>query len=156
MGKSRSATVCIAFLLHREPGSMTPREALEMIRRSRPFCEPNDGFMQQLDLYHKMGCPRNVAQHPLYQRWLYQRAVEESVACGRGPEPKLVPFDDEHPETDKTGDEVTEIKCRKCRLVLHSPMNAYHSVSTSYEVKTIKLLTFRYQNSDATWQRSRS
>lgn len=99
---------------------MTPREALEFIRRSRPFCEPNDGFMEQLDLYHRMGCPRNVTEQPLYQRWLYRRAVEESVACGRGPELDLVRFEDEHPEADKNTDEITEIKCRKCRSVLFS------------------------------------
>jgi len=121
MGKSRSASVCIAFLLHRQPGAITPDEALGMIRRSRPLCEPNDGFMDQLDLYHKMGCPKNITDHPLYQRWLYQRVVEESVACGRGPELDQVRFEDLHPETNTTIDEATEIKCRKCRLVSRSP-----------------------------------
>jgi dual specificity phosphatase 12 len=140
MGKSRSAAVCIAFLLHREPGAMTPSEALEMIRRSRPLCEPNDGFMEQLHLYHKMGCPKNVTAHPLYQRWLYQRAVEESVACGRAPELDLVRFEDEHPETSKTNDEATEIRCRKCRFVLHSPIGIWHLVSVLYE--TDSLLSF--------------
>jgi len=74
--------------------------------------------MDQLDLYHKMGCPENITEHPLYQRWLYQRVVEESVACGRGPELEQVRFEDLHPETNTTIDEATEIKCRKCRRKL--------------------------------------
>ncbi|PGH16453.1 hypothetical protein AJ79_01784 [Helicocarpus griseus UAMH5409] len=120
MGKSRSATVCIAFLLHREPGALTPPEALEMIRKSRPLCEPNDGFMKQLELYHKMGCPKNVSGHPLYKRWQYERAVEESIACGRAPEVDLVRFEDEEPEpiNGNEADQSTEIKCRKCRRKL--------------------------------------
>ncbi|OJD13385.1 hypothetical protein AJ78_06156 [Emergomyces pasteurianus Ep9510] len=122
MGKSRSATVCIAFLLHRDPGALTPWEALELIRRSRPLCEPNDGFQEQLELYHKMGCPENVTDHPLYKRWIYERAVEESVACGRAPEIELVRFEDEHAEStndnNEPSDQSTEIKCRKCRRKL--------------------------------------
>ncbi|KKZ60258.1 hypothetical protein EMCG_05015 [[Emmonsia] crescens] len=121
MGKSRSATICIAFMLHREPDTLTPWGVLELIRRSRPLCEPNDGFQEQLELYHKMGCPTNVTDHPLYKRWVYERAVEESVACGRGPEIERVRFEDEHPEAPsntEASDQSTEIKCRKCRRKL--------------------------------------
>ncbi|EEH43353.2 tyrosine protein phosphatase YVH1 [Paracoccidioides brasiliensis Pb18] len=134
MGKSRSAAVCIAFLLHREPGAITPSEALALIRRSRPMCEPNDGFTEQLELYFKMGCPENVTDHPLYKRWIYERAVEESVACGRAPEIDLVRFEDEQPEnsnSNEADDQLTEIKCRKCRrklatmpfIIPHTPEN---------------------------------
>ncbi|EQL30282.1 hypothetical protein BDFG_07214 [Blastomyces dermatitidis ATCC 26199] len=118
MGKSRSATVCIAFLLHRDPGALTPWGALELIRQSRPLCEPNGGFQEQLELYHKMGCPDNVTDHPLYKRWVYERALEESVACGRAPEIELVRFEDECAEPSNRTDESTEIKCRKCRRKL--------------------------------------
>lgn len=118
MGKSRSATVCIAYLLHQQRGGLTPHTALELIRQCRPLCEPNDGFMEQLNLYHEMGCPDEVADHPVYQRWLYRREVEESVACGRAPEIKSVRFEDEQPQRpqEDTGRTV-EIKCRKCRFV---------------------------------------
>ena len=118
MGKSRSAAICIAYLLHRQPGALTPQTALALIRQSRPLCEPNDGFMEQLNLYHEMGCPDEVTDHPSYKRWLYRREVEGSVACGRAPELKSVRFEDEQPvqSQDATGRTV-EIKCRKCRLV---------------------------------------
>lgn len=113
MGKSRSAAVCIAFLLNCKLAE-SPQSALELIQQSRALCEPNDGFMKQLTLYHEMGCPDNVIQNPVYQRWLYQRGVDESVACGRGPEADIVRFEDE--QLDINGlEQVSEIKCRKCR-----------------------------------------
>lgn len=119
MGKSRSATICIAYLLHRERNALTPQDALAILRKARPLCEPNEGFMEQLSLYHKMGCPDDVTKHPLYQRWLYHREVEESVACGRAPEINTVLFEDEQPlAAHESAESTTEIKCRKCRLVL--------------------------------------
>ncbi|OOF97807.1 hypothetical protein ASPCADRAFT_205073 [Aspergillus carbonarius ITEM 5010] len=119
MGKSRSATVCIAYLLHRQPSALTPESALAIIRQNRPLCEPNPGFMEQLSIYHQMGCPDDVVDHPIYSRWLYLREVEESVACGRAPELKSVLFEDEQPHQaqEPTG-RMTEIKCRKCRCKL--------------------------------------
>lgn len=74
--------------------------------------------MEQLKLYHRAACPENVAEDPSYQRWLYQKEVEQSVACGRGPELNAVRFEDESGETAKPtneSDESIEIKCRKCR-----------------------------------------
>lgn len=119
MGKSRSATICLAYLLHRQPASLKPLEALELVRQSRPMCEPNDGFMAQLELYVQMGCPDDVVGHPLYQRWLYQKSVEESVACGKGPELEEILFEDQKigDQDRNTDDNHTEIRCRKCRYV---------------------------------------
>ncbi|RDW57016.1 dual specificity phosphatase YVH1 [Aspergillus mulundensis] len=119
MGKSRSATVCIAYLLRRQRSVLTPQSALALLRESRPLCEPNPGFMEQLNVYHQMGCPDDVTSHPLYSRWLYHRDVEESVACGRAPEMESVLFEDEQPQqrADLTTP-ATEIKCRKCRRKL--------------------------------------
>ena len=82
--------------------------------------------MEQLRIYHKMGCPDDVVTHPMYQRWLYQRVVEESVACGRGPELDEIRFEDDNSARDTTtaneasrgeGGDV-EVRCRKCRLVV--------------------------------------
>ncbi|KAL1968818.1 hypothetical protein VTN77DRAFT_1179 [Rasamsonia byssochlamydoides] len=119
MGKSRSAAVCIAYLLHRQPKALTPQTALDIIRKGRPMCEPNSGFMQQLSLYHQMGCPDDVTAHPMYQRWLSHREIEGSVACGRAPEINVVRFEDELSPTEIGSDEPsTEIRCRKCRRIL--------------------------------------
>lgn len=52
MGVSRSATVVCAYLMKTQ--SLSPEEALDMIRKSRPPCTPNEGFMGQLEVYHRM------------------------------------------------------------------------------------------------------
>ena len=122
MGKSRSATIAVAYLLNRQSNVLSPESALDLIRQSRPLCEPNDGFMRQLFLYHQMGCPDDVVNHPTYIRWLSNREVEESVACGRAPDMKSVLFEDERAiEQQASADRATEIKCRKCRSVTTSP-----------------------------------
>ena len=100
--------------MHSRPDTLDPQEALAILRETRPICEPNDGFVEQLRIYHQMGCPENVVDHPIYKRWQYQRAVEESVACGRGPELEEIRFEDEN-ATEENVDKDIEIRCRKCR-----------------------------------------
>ncbi|ERS99192.1 dual specificity phosphatase 12 [Sporothrix schenckii 1099-18] len=117
MGKSRSATAVIAYLLWKRPeqfrsaegdghddGHDTPkatqryppavaedalRRALAFVRQARPLVEPNPGFMRQLVLWWHMGCPADapdaVERRPAYQRWLYEKDVEESTRIGRAP-----------------------------------------------------------------------
>lgn len=91
---------------------ITPGQALAQIRETRPFCEPNDGFMKQLELYHRMAETDDVENSPVYQRWLYQREIEMSRACGQAPEAEKIRFEDEH-ESQGTSD--FELKCKKCR-----------------------------------------
>ena len=112
MGKSRSATVVCAYLMQRY--GISPTEALLQVREVRPFCEPNDGFWKQLELYHKMGTPRDVDQAPSYQKWLYEREVELSRACGQAPEAEKIRFEDEH-ATSSASAAKFELRCRKCR-----------------------------------------
>ena len=114
MGKSRSTTLIIAYLLHRS-SSLTPQAALATVRICRPMAEPNSGFMEQLQLYHRMGCPLDVSTHPVYQRWLYQREVETTIACGQAPD--NIRFGDEVEGEPRTQDEM-EYRCRKCRRSL--------------------------------------
>lgn len=113
MGKSRSATVVCAYLMQRY--GITPSQALAKVRETRPFCEPNDGFMRQLELYHEMATPEDLDATPAYQRWLYQREIEHSRACGQAPEPEKIRFEDEHESS--AGKAAFELRCRKCRCV---------------------------------------
>lgn len=115
MGKSRSVTIMIAYLLRQYPNH-TVSSALELIRESRPIAEPNDGFMAQLKLYKEMGCPRDIEGHPRYQRWLYQQEVDLAVAAGMAPD--NFRFEDEQTQEkrDTDGREI-ELRCRKCRYV---------------------------------------
>lgn len=147
MGKSRSTTIVIAYMLSQN-SILSPQSALDLIRQSRPFAEPNSGFMEQLFLYHNMRCPSTqeaLDNHPLYQRWLYQKTVEASVAAGVAPEVSELRFGDEGNATpmnlaaeegsadlnsgEHTSEPTISYRCRRCRnplatsayLVPHNP-----------------------------------
>jgi len=117
MGKSRSVTAVVAWLLwkypHRFAGSSAGRgrgkggeeealaavgRAIAWVRRSRSLVEPNPGFVRQLALWWEMGCPAEggddaVARNRMYRRWAYKREVEESARIGRAPD--RLRFEDE-------------------------------------------------------------
>lgn len=124
MGKSRSVTIMIAYLLRQNP-EHTVSSALELIRKSRPMAEPNYGFMAQLELYREMECPRDIDAQPKYQRWLYQREVDLALAAGMAPD--RVRFEDEETQDEKEneGKEI-ELRCKKCRYVLLLPFLICH------------------------------
>ncbi|KAM5165387.1 dual specificity phosphatase 28 [Mantella aurantiaca] len=50
-GRSRSATICIAYLMRCK--NMTLVEAFQVIKAVRPTVEPNAGFWSQLESYEK-------------------------------------------------------------------------------------------------------
>ena len=115
MGKSRSATALCAYLMaSRKIGR---DEALAVIQQTRPFVEPNAGFMLQLTLWEKMGCPRDVETHPVYQRWVYETDVAVSAAAGRAPD--KVHFRDAEVQAQEATKAV-ELRCKKCRYVSSS------------------------------------
>lgn len=157
MGKSRSVTAVLAFLLWKYPHrySLTPsmldphqrapdadtarkavQGALDWVRRTREIAEPNPGFMQQLEMWVMMKMPAAggddaVEKHPVYQRWLWEREVEESAKIGKAPE--WIRFEDDHADEEKLpkpekdavdGDDesskttISELRCKKCRRVL--------------------------------------
>jgi dual specificity phosphatase 12 len=136
MGKSRSVTAVVAYLLwkhphrfgaseRRDPESATSavKRALEWIRESRSLAEPNDGFMKQLELWWEMGCPAEgddaVEKNRVYRRWAYRREVEEAAKLGMAPERLL--FEDEEKQVGEkaaVGEPGLELRCKKCRRVL--------------------------------------
>lgn len=157
MGKSRSVTAVLAFLLWRYPHryGLTPsmldphqrapdadtarkavQAALDWVRRTREIAEPNPGFMQQLEMWVMMKMPtaggdEAVERHPIYQRWIWEREVEESAKIGKAPE--WIRFEDDHaddeklpkPGKDADGSDddtskttISELRCKKCRRVL--------------------------------------
>ncbi|KAK2606561.1 hypothetical protein N8I77_005303 [Diaporthe amygdali] len=155
MGKSRSVTAVLAFLLwkyphrygitpsmldpqQRAPDADTARKAvqaaLDWVRKTREIAEPNPGFMQQLEMWVMMRMPTAsgddaVERHPIYQRWLWEREVEESAKIGKAPE--WIRFEDDHADDeklpksekdsgadDKSKTTTTELRCKKCRRVL--------------------------------------
>lgn len=157
MGKSRSVTAVLAYLLwkyphrygltpsmldphQRAPDADTARQAvqaaLDWVRKTREIAEPNPGFMQQLEMWVMMRMPTAggddaVEKNPIYQRWLWEREVEESAKIGKAPE--WIRFEDDHadeeklPKPDKevaAGEDdtsrttISELRCKKCRRVL--------------------------------------
>jgi dual specificity phosphatase 12 len=126
MGKSRSVTAVLAYLLwkypHRYclmPSVLDPQQrsgpdadtarkavqaALDWVRRTREIAEPNPGFMQQLEMWVMMKMPMAggdaaVENHPIYKRWLWEREVEESAKIGKAPE--WIRFEDDHADEEK-------------------------------------------------------
>lgn len=73
MGKSRSAAVVCAYLIHRYGISLD--EALSQVQQARAFCEPNVAFMKQLQLYYENGASEEFKESAAYQKWLYGREV---------------------------------------------------------------------------------
>ncbi|KAF7187232.1 Dual specificity protein phosphatase 1 [Pseudocercospora fuligena] len=72
MGKSRSATIVVAYLMRKY--GKTPDEALAQLCEGRPVCEPNPGFMEQLDVYHHMLKAQSSSEyHNIYDDWLKNR-----------------------------------------------------------------------------------
>ncbi|KAK4160251.1 protein-tyrosine phosphatase-like protein [Cladorrhinum sp. PSN259] len=136
MGKSRSVTAVVAYLLWKYPhrfGRSDPNttakdavnKAVEWVRQTRPIAEPNEGFMEQLEMWWDMGCPAGsddaVEKEAKYQRWVYKREVEMAAAVGRAPD--WIRFEDE--EVDETKrkekdnlEEAWDLRCKKCRRVL--------------------------------------
>ncbi|KAK3988783.1 protein-tyrosine phosphatase-like protein [Cladorrhinum sp. PSN332] len=134
MGKSRSVTAVVAYLLWKYPhrfGKINPTtsakeavaRAVEWVRETRPIAEPNEGFMEQLEMWWEMGCPCGsddaVEKEVKYQRWVYKREVEMAAAVGRAPE--WIRFEDEetaNEEEAKAQEEGWDLRCKKCRRVL--------------------------------------
>ncbi|KAK3949573.1 protein-tyrosine phosphatase-like protein [Pseudoneurospora amorphoporcata] len=135
MGKSRSVSAIVAYLLWKHPhrfGRSDPStsarravtQAVNWVRQTRPIAEPNDGFMSQLELWWTMGCPTEhddaVETSPVYQRWLYKREVEDATRIGRAPD--WIRFEDE--EAAKEGNKEVDggaamsLRCKKCRRTL--------------------------------------
>jgi dual specificity phosphatase 12 len=95
---------------------LSPQEAVARIRECRPLVEPNEGFMQQLELYHRMDMSdEDVELHPVYQRWMYQREVKLSRDCNQAPDADKIRFEDEHVGKDDQANGEVEMKCKKCR-----------------------------------------
>lgn len=113
MGRSRSAAFLAAYLMHTH--TIPLQTALSRIKSVRPSIEPNAGFIEQLELYHSLGCPDDMESCPGYQRWLYRRQVELATEAGMAPE--TIRFEDEQAAARETEAEV-QYKCRKCRRQL--------------------------------------
>ncbi|KAH7913299.1 hypothetical protein BJ138DRAFT_1059286 [Hygrophoropsis aurantiaca] len=119
-GISRSATIIAAYLMHAL--KLDPTIALDMIKKVRPNIEPNEGFMQQLEVFHQASCqftPRDKAIRMFYM----ERTVEE-IMNGDGTMPAVDMFakyprsaSNSTPATPKVAPS-RRIRCKMCRQEL--------------------------------------
>jgi len=96
-GVSRSAAVVMARIMQRD--KIPVEAALQKLVMAREQCLPNEGFMQQLRLFHKMGC-RVDRDSPSYINFALQHGQVKLSEVVLGGEPVF--------------------KCKKCRKVLSS------------------------------------
>lgn len=68
MGKSRSATLVVAYLMWKY--HLDPATALEQLCEGRPVCDPNPGFKEQLQVWQRM-CKTDseVEKRAIYDDW---------------------------------------------------------------------------------------
>jgi dual specificity phosphatase 12 len=77
MGKSRSATFVVAYLMWRD--GVTWERGLERLCEGRPVCDPNPGFKEQLEVYGRMlSAADEVESRKIYETWLKERFIGES------------------------------------------------------------------------------
>jgi dual specificity phosphatase 12 len=77
MGKSRSATMVVAYLMWRD--GKTWEEALEQLCEGRPVCDPNIGFKEQLGVYQEiLKAKEEKDADAIYWKWLKERFKGDS------------------------------------------------------------------------------
>ncbi|XP_076454666.1 dual specificity protein phosphatase 12-like [Babylonia areolata] len=112
VGASRSATVVIAYVMRTY--TMSRAAALEFVQLRRPIVSPNQGFLQQLDLFELMGYKVNEA-HEEFRRYMLNKIALRSKSGFRKDQLLSSIYRPESSPSAATG---TVYKCRKCRRVL--------------------------------------
>ncbi|EGO03696.1 hypothetical protein SERLA73DRAFT_69538 [Serpula lacrymans var. lacrymans S7.3] len=118
-GISRSATIVAAYLMHSL--KIDPTGALDMIRQVRPHVEPNEGFVEQLDVFHKASYQFTRRDKAI--RMFYMERTVGEIMNGSGSLPEIDMFAD-HPHTPSESVPATpvrpsrRIRCKMCRREL--------------------------------------
>jgi dual specificity phosphatase 12 len=76
MGKSRSATLVVAYLMWKY--GLDSKTALDQLCEGRPVCDPNPGFKEQLEVWERM-CKTEDAREKkkIYEEWEKTRFTGE-------------------------------------------------------------------------------
>lgn len=75
VGKSRSASIILAYLMH--SCDMDLMQAMEHLKQRRPIIEPNDGFVRQLFKYEQMLKGPNYSTR---LEWKFKESEDERLA----------------------------------------------------------------------------
>ncbi|KAJ3029691.1 UNVERIFIED_CONTAM: hypothetical protein HDU68_011407 [Siphonaria sp. JEL0065] len=109
-GVSRSATLVAAYLM--KVNGIGALEAVDLIRLARPCVCPNDGFMNQLEIYSRMGCKLNK-EGSEYRRFLLALAASEQQQLGTLTKLKMTAD-----PTKSLPTQVRSLRCKMCRRTL--------------------------------------
>lgn len=78
MGVSRSATIVCAYLMHAQKSTFL--DALRLLQKARPSCAPNVGFIEQLEVYERIGNASSAEQkHLIYFDWLKKHTGDSKL-----------------------------------------------------------------------------
>lgn len=129
-GVSRSVTIVCAYLLYRAYTSPSPdrseklsvNDAISTIKKRRPSACPNDGFLEQLEIYLASGC-KISNEKPLYRQWVLKKQAEGTSYTGLAPVvSQYVSSSASSPAKQVIGGDNTavhvptsQLRCKKCR-----------------------------------------
>ncbi|ETW78140.1 hypothetical protein HETIRDRAFT_55514 [Heterobasidion irregulare TC 32-1] len=118
-GMSRSATIVAAYLMYSQ--NIDVSAALELIKKARPTIQPNNGFLMQLEIFHKASF--KVSRRDKATRMFYLERAVEDILNGDGSAPETDMFarfprtpTDSAPATP--GGPRRRIRCKMCRTEL--------------------------------------
>ncbi|KLO05685.1 hypothetical protein SCHPADRAFT_839052 [Schizopora paradoxa] len=118
-GLSRSATIVAAYLMY--ANQIDAATALERLRKVRPATQPNEGFLEQLEVFYEASF--KVSRHSKATRMYYLERALEEVMRGGGAVPEDNMFakfprtpSDSAPPTP--GGPRRRIRCKMCRTEL--------------------------------------
>uniref|UniRef100_A0A1I7VPR1 protein-tyrosine-phosphatase n=1 Tax=Loa loa TaxID=7209 RepID=A0A1I7VPR1_LOALO len=126
-GVSRSVFVVAAYLMQKLQWSSS--KAIEYIQRIRPIALPNDGFVQQLQIFescHFVADIQVISQCPLYRNWLLNISSANA---------SFAKFPVDKKSSDSIDSTNIEYRCRKCRKILFNDKHIMrHGVLTPSSV----------------------
>lgn len=126
-GISRSVFVIAAYLMKKFRWSS--KEAVQYIQRIRPMAQPNDGFLQQLQIFNDANFETDIeiiSRCPSYKKWLLVSSSFADRVPGMWQETSSYEQDKE-----SSVDVQSEYRCRKCRRTLfYDDHIIRHTVST--------------------------
>lgn len=112
-GISRSATIVAAYLMYSR--DMDTNSALELIKNARPNIEPNENFLQQLEIFHN--AHHKISRKDKATRMYYMERAMHELLNGDGGLGETDMFA-KYPDTP--GGPRRRIRCKMCRQELAS------------------------------------
>ncbi|GMH41492.1 hypothetical protein BSKO_09402 [Bryopsis sp. KO-2023] len=116
-GVSRSSTVVIAYLMKTK--GWTFNTAFSSLKKTYSPAHPNSGFIEQLQIFEKMGC-RIVTSHPEYKRWKLKALGNKFLS---GDLVEASDIENAPNEEDVALSQDSLFRCRKCGRLLATYQN---------------------------------